>query len=330
MRLLLILLLFPAMVHAQGIGRPVDAFISEMVQKHDFDRAELVSLFEKVDRLDAVIRLVSPTPAPRPNWQAYRARFVNRERINGGIDYWKKHSRALSRAASRFSVPPEIIVAIIGMETLYGRHTGRFRVLDSLSTLAFDYPEAPNRESRMSYFRGELENALIYARHSGIDPLSLYGSYAGAVGLPQFMPGSIMKYGVDFDGDGKVDLLHSSADAIGSVANFLARHGWRKGEKLVFPASIRQGSGDWKSLSGGLSAKFSLKRLEAAGIYPKGSVKGAGFGLIDLQNGDQPAEYWLGTHNFFAITQYNRSYYYAMSVVDLGRALKLAHAQIIQ
>lgn len=326
---LLFLALFPVLLEAQGIGheREIDAFIGRMVEAHGFDRAELENLFTKIDRVEAVVRLASPAPSAKPkDWHAYRSLFVNRIRIEDGVIYWNKYRAALSRASAKYDVPPEIIVAIIGVETLYGRHTGSFRVLDALSTLAFDYPETSNRVARMAFFRSELENALVFARQAGVDPLSLYGSYAGAIGMPQFMPGSIMKYGVDFDGDGKIDLERSPVDAIGSVANFLAMHGWRKGEGLVYPASVGSGNEGWKSLAGDMSARFSLKKLESLGIRPGTDTPELDFGLIDLQNGDRPAQYWLGTDNFFAIAQYNRSYYYAMSVVDLGEAVKKARS----
>ncbi len=328
MKFLFLLLLFlPSGLEAQEIGheQEVDAFISLMVEKHGFEKAELEAVFGQVHRVDAVVRLVTPyPPAKKKDWQSYRARFVNPLRIELGVDYWERYHRALARASRRFAVPPEIIVAIIGIETFYGRNTGAFRVMDALSTLAFDYPETPNRQERTAFFRSELENALVFSRDSGIDPFSLYGSYAGAIGLPQFMPGSILKYGIDFDGDGKVDLVHSAPDAIGSVANFLAMHGWKRGVPLVFPASVR--SDRWESLSGGLSAQYSLRKLEAAGIFPKKKTPGLSFGLVDLQNENRPSQYWLGTANFFAIAQYNRSYYYAMSVVDLSRAVKHARA----
>ncbi len=298
-----------------------------MVKVHGFDKARLVSLFGKVERVDEVVRLVAAPAVSKPkNWRAYRALFVNRVRVEKGVRYWDRYRNALSRASRKYAVPPEIIIAIIGVETLYGRHTGTFRVMDALSTLAFDYPEAPNRKSRMMYFRSELENALVFAKRSGIDPMSLYGSYAGAIGLPQFMPGSIMKYGIDFDGDGRVDLMHSPVDAIGSVANFLAMHGWQADEGLVFPARIDSGKKDWHAFEGNSAAKFSLKDLESAGVFPDASVPDSLFGLVDLENGNKPTEYWLGTGNFFAITKYNRSYYYAMSVVDLSREVRKAHA----
>src|SRR5690606_12526765 len=183
------------------------------------------------------------------------------------------------------------------------------------------------QEARKRYFRGELENTLLLARESAIDPFSLYGSYAGAIGWPQFMPGSIRRYAVDFDGDGKVDLRNSPVDAIGSIANFLVKHGWKSGRPLVFPASIAPDSGAaWETFIGqGLQAKFSLPELETAGVTsPVAPPPDLLYGLVDLQNGAEPTEYWLGTDNFYAITQYNRSFFYAMSVIDLGRAVKQA------
>ncbi len=179
----------------------------------------------------------------------------------------------------------------------------------------------------MEYFRGELANTLLFARESGIDPFSLRGSYAGAVGWPQFMPGSIRSYAVDFDGDGKVDLRNSPVDAIGSIANFLVAHGWKRGEPTVFPANLDASSGNgWEMfLNQGLEAKFRLDEIRTAGIRP--TVEPPAdmlFGLVDLQNGGAPTEYWLGANNFFAITQYNRSFFYAMSVIDLGRAVRAA------
>jgi membrane-bound lytic murein transglycosylase B len=177
----------------------------------------------------------------------------------------------------------------------------------------------------MAYFRGELENTLLFARESHIDPFSLLGSYAGAIGLPQFMPGSIRQYAVDFDGDGKIDLRNSPVDAIGSVARFLVAHGWQRGEPIVFPANA-DSSEKWQRFIGqGLEAKFSQEEMKAAGVTPAVALPADMlFGLVDLQNGADPTDYWLGTDNFYAITQYNRSFFYAMSVNDLSRALRTA------
>lgn len=307
----------------------VAQFIDRMVELHGFDRAELQRLFDQVRHLDSVIRLMQPAPPSKPkNWNAYRARFVDPVRINAGVRFWNQYSDKLAQAEERFGVPAEIIVAILGVETIYGRNTGSFRVMDSVATLAFDYPDTPNRTARMDYFRGELENTLLFARQSGIDPFTLIGSYAGAIGLPQFMPGSIMRYAVDFDSDNVIDLRNSPADAIGSIANFLLQHGWRAGEPIVFPATVSEQDGrrDWEALIGqGLKASYSVEQLRAAGVRPAiEPLPDMLYGLIDLQNGTDPTEYWLATANFFAITYYNRSYFYAMSVVDLARAIRTA------
>jgi len=304
----------------------VGQFIERMAQHDGFEPLELQRLFGQVQRLDAVIQLIKPAPPSRPkDWRAYRARFVEPVRINAGVRFWNQYSDKLAQAEAQYGVPAEIIVAILGVETIYGRHTGNFRVLDAIATLAFDYPDTPNRVARMAYFQGELENTLLFARQADIDPFSLLGSYAGAVGWPQFMPGSILRYAVDFDGDGRIDLRNSPADAIGSIANFLVRHGWQAGAPIVFPASVAtDGSRDWESFIGqGLKASYSPEQLRAGGVTPGiEPLPEMRYGLVDLQNGDQPTEYWLGADNFFVITQYNRSYFYAMSVVDLSRAIR--------
>jgi membrane-bound lytic murein transglycosylase B len=309
----------------------VRQFIEHMASTHGFERSQLETLFRDVRHTARAIQLVMPAPPGKPkNWQAYRARFIDPVRINAGVAFWSAHADALARAHQKYGVPPEIIVAIIGVETVYGRHTGNFRVVDVLTTLGFDYPDKPNREARMRFFQGELENALLYAREAGIDPLALLGSYAGAIGWPQFMPGSIRRWAVDFDGDGRIDLRNSPVDAIGSVANFLVQHGWKPGEPVVFPASVEvdQDERRWEEFIGqGLEAKFALEELKAAGVQPAVEPPAdMRYGLVDLQNGLEPTEYWLGANNFFAITKYNRSYFYAMSVVDLARAVRVARA----
>lgn len=312
--------------------RSVSLFIDDMVTRHGFDRAALEATMNRARHADATIQLIKPAPASKPkNWGVYRARFVEPVRIDAGVRFWNEHADALERAERQYGVPAEIIVGILGVETLYGRNTGNFRVMDAIATLAFDYPDTPTREARMAFFRGELENTLLFARDAGIDPFSLLGSYAGAIGWPQFMPGAILRYAVDFDGDGRIDLRNSPVDAIGSVANYLMVHGWKRGEPIVFPAvaptdpdgANRIGS----FLNQGLEAKFEPGTLRAAGVRTITPVpEDMRFGLVDLQNGFEPTEYWLGGENFFAITRYNRSYFYAMSVVDLGHAVRSARS----
>jgi membrane-bound lytic murein transglycosylase B len=303
-------------------------FEQEMAGKHGFEPEALKALMSQVNYIDSAVQLVKPAPPGKPkNWQAYRDRFIEPVRVDAGVSFWNENAAALARAEATYGVPAEIIVGIIGVETVYGRNTGRFRVMDVLTTLAFAYPDTPNREARMNFFRGELENTLLLARKSNIDALSLVGSFAGAVGLPQFMPGSILAYGVDFDADGQIDLRNSAVDAIGSVANFLVQHGWKAGQSgpVAYQAQVSPDRA-WESFIGqGLEAKFSPEQLAAAGVVSNLTLPADRlFGLIDLQNGAEATEYWLATDNFFAITQYNRSYFYAMSVVELGRAVRLA------
>jgi len=301
-------------------------FADEMAARHGFTRAELDTLMRQVRFVESAVQLVKPAPPGKPkNWQAYSARFIEPIRINAGVRFWNENAEALQRAEATYGVPAEILVGIIGVETVYGRDTGRFRVLDTLTTLAFAYPEAPNQAARAAFFRSELENALLLARHENIDPFSLLGSFAGAVGLPQFMPGNILKYGVDFDGDGHVDLRGSTSDAIGSVANFLVQHGWnpRDTAPAVIQASVSPSRAWEPLLERGLSATLRPDELTAAGVTPDIPLpEGRLYGLVDLQNGAEPTEYWAASDNFFAITKYNRSYFYAMSVIDLGRAVR--------
>ena len=321
-----------------GKWQEVAGFIRHMVREHSFNQTELESIMRKTCYSESAIQLMQPAPPERPkNWRAYRARFVEPVRITSGAAFWEEYAGALERAETRYGVPAEIIVGIIGVETIYGRNTGNFRVMDAVTTLAFAYPETPTRQTRMEYFRRELEHTLLYARESGVDPFSLRGSYAGAIGLPQFMPGSIRRYAVDFDGDGKIDLRNSPVDAIGSIANFLVRHGWRRDQPIVFPASIgpsedNAGGNGWQSFIGqGLEAKFTLDELRAAGVVPGiEPPPETMLGLVDLQNGLEPTEYWLGAANFFALTRYNRSFFYAMSVLDLGRAVRTARCRLSQ
>ena len=321
-----------------GQWSEVGLFIDDMVARNGFDRAELNKVFSKAGYIDSAVTLMKPAPPGRPkNWTAYRLRFVEPGRINGGVQFWNKYEGELTRAEEQYGVPADIIVAIIGVETIYGGNTGNFRVMDAITTLAFDYPNTPTRDARMQFFRGELENTLLFARESHIDPFSLLGSYAGAIGLPQFMPSSIRQYAVDFNGDGKIDLRGEPVDAIGSVAHFLSVHGWRRGLPTAIPVQAPADdmtAQSWQAmLDKGLEATYSIDEVRAAGITPTGPKAVAAengdlkFGLVDLQNGNGPTEYWLGTDNFFAITKYNRSYFYAMSVIDLGRAIRAARQQ---
>jgi membrane-bound lytic murein transglycosylase B len=310
-----------------GQWKEVQQFMGDLEMKHGVPIAESEKLFLELRYIDAAVQLVKPAPPGKPkNWQAYSSRFIEPRRINAGAEFWNANRDTLARAEALYGVPPEIIVGIIGVETIYGRDMGKFRVLDVLATLAFSYPLSPNRDARMAFFRSELEAAIVSARETGLDPLSLTGSYAGAVGMPQFMPGNIYTLGVDFDGDGKVDLRNSAADAIGSVANFLVAHGWKRDEPapLVYAASVSPERAWEKYLDGGLEARYVGAEMVADGVNPLSPLPAGIYGLVDLQNGSEATEYWIGSNNFFSITKYNRSYFYAMSVVELGRAVKLS------
>lgn len=302
------------------------AFIDDMHDKHGFDKDELRKQLNRAHFLENVVQLINPPPPTKlKNWTVYRQRFIEPVRIKAGLAFWNKYAAELVRAETEYGVPAEIIVGIIGVETLYGRMAGKIRVMDALSTLAFAYPKTANRDARMAYFKSELEQTLLYARENNIDPFSLFGSFAGAVGWPQFMPGSIRRYAVDYDGDGKIDLRNSPSDSIGSVASFLSQHGWNKNAPLIFPITeIASDETRWLPLLGkSLEAQYSVDEFRRAGVIASDAPDTFLYGLVDLQDGERENLYWLGSENFFAITKYNRSFFYAMSVIDLGSAVKM-------
>lgn len=306
-----LLIVFCAPVHAATLSG-IPEFIDEMVSKHNFERAELESAFEHSRHIPQVIEAISRPSTFRP-WVEYRASFVNKERIRLGLKFWNRHHKALQRAEQKYGVPQEIILAVIGVETVYGLDVGKFRTLDALTTLAFDYPK------RAPFFRSELENYFLLAREQQFDLLSLQGSYAGAMGIPQFMPSSYRNYAVDFNGDGKVDLLGEAMDAIGSVANYLKGYGWVSGAKVAVQARI-----DEQVCAGDISTPRPLQAWLSAGVIPleKTGVEGSAR-LIDftVENGK---EFWLALDNFEVITRYNNSDFYAMSVFQLAEAVKAA------
>ncbi|MCL4800295.1 MAG: lytic murein transglycosylase B [Burkholderiales bacterium] len=294
----------------------VQAFIVEMVDRHGFVRKELDTLFGRA-RLDPdVLRLIAPPPPAERSWQGYRANFVNERRIAAGVEFWAENAAVLARAEARYGVPAEVIVGIIGIETAFGRNTGGFRVMDALATLAFDYPQ------RADFFRSELEQFLLFAREGGFDVLGVKGSYAGAIGIPQFMPGSYRRFAVDFDGDGRRDLLGSAADAIGSVGNFLREHGWERGAPAAFPARVRDDS--FRAfIDGGVKPRHPAAELRAAGVGFDATVPDdARTVLVELPSPDAPTEYRVGLQNFYVLTRYNRSSFYASAVLDLAGAIR--------
>ncbi len=308
-----------------------------MLTQHQFDSAEFDRIFEKVRFVEAAVQSMKPMPIGKPkNWKVYRSRFVETARVNAGLLFWERNEPVLQQVESEFGIPAEIIVGLIGVETIYGKNMGKFNAIDAITTLAFSYPDTPNKEQRSAFFKNELIQLLLWSRESKIDPLEIKASYAGAIGLCQFMPSSLRSYAIDFDHDGKIDLRGSETDAIGSVANYLVRHGWKKGLPYAFPASLYSTNLSQETenkelldiLGKGLRASFTLDQLKPRFTTPDANAPtNIMYGVIDLQNGDDPTEYWLGTENFFAITQYNRSYFYAMSVIDLGKAINLARTK---
>lgn len=297
----------------------VQAFIDEMVTRNGFDRDELQKLFGRIQRVDRVIDLMTAParPGARRIWSEYRGRFVDDFRINEGTAFWRRNAAPVKLASARSGVPEEIMVAVIGVETVYGRHTGDFRVADTLTTLGFDYP------ARAPYFRGELEQFLLYARENRIDPLTPRGSYAGATGLGQFMPTSLRRWAIDLDGDGRIDLLNSAADAVGSVGNFLKEHGWIEGKATHYGAAVVEPNRLDELVAAGPKPSFTVEQLYDRGVRATDEVPvGDLLVLADLPEGDNPTRYVLGTENFYAITRYNRSYFYAMAVIELAAALK--------
>jgi membrane-bound lytic murein transglycosylase B len=276
-------------------------------------------------RLPEVIRLVSPPPQGTPkNWAVYRTRFIEPRRIEAGVKFWRTHAAALSRAEAATGVPAEVVVGVIGVESIYGQHTGTFRVLDVLMTLSLDFPDIhPRKAERVTFFKKELTELLLLKRH-GVDPLRLKGSYAGAMGWPQFMPSSWNRFAVDFDGDGRIDLLNSPVDAIGSVANYFKAFGWQTGMPTHYSVTFDPATLDLEALMlPDILPTFSVASLKVKGALPgpEGHIHKGPLALIELQNGTAPPSYVLGTENFYAITRYNWSSYYAMAVIELAAAV---------
>ncbi len=307
-------------------------FADEVAARRDLDRDWTRATIGGARFLSNVPRLMLPAPAgTAKNWRIYRSRFIDPVRIEAGLRFWRANADTLARAEAEYGVPPEIIVGIVGVETIYGRNMGNFRVIDALATLAFDFPQShPRAAQRQAYFRGELESFLSIESRTAQDPMVPLGSYAGAMGMPQFMPSSIAKYAVDFDGDGRVDLIHSAADVIGSVASYFKGYGWRPGVPSVFP--VRFDEARLKKsvlLEPDILPSFSVDSFVAGGALLEGdALRHTGLlALIELQNGDDAPSYVAGTENFYVITRYNWSSYYAMAVLELGREVKAAMDQ---
>lgn len=313
----LILLLFLTPL-AQAADLPgIPAFIDEMVTQHQFKREELERAFKHAEYRPDVIEAITK-PATLKPWTEYRASFINPQRIDGGLAFWSKHAKALQRAEQQFGVPQEYILAIIGVETLYGRQMGKHRALDALTTLAFDYPR------RADFFRSELKSYLLLAREQDFNLLAVQSSYAGALGIPQFMPSNFRKYALDYNGNGKIDLINEPEDAIGSVAHYFKHYGWRSGEPVAMLAKVK----DDKRLGSPGEMRPVLSWGVDMGVTPleSGTAPLPPAWLLDLTV-EQGKEYWLVFDNFNVIMRYNTSSFYAMTVHQLAMALKAAKKQ---
>ncbi|MBK1646619.1 lytic murein transglycosylase B [Thiocapsa imhoffii] len=298
----------------------VDAFVREMTERHGFDADALRTLLAQAEYRQGIIDAMNRPYEGLP-WYRYQSLFVTPERIEGGSEYWRENQDTLARAHALHGVDPSIIVAIIGVETNYGRNLGQHAVIDALTTLGFAYPR------RARFFRGELESFLLLAREEGMDPLEPVGSYAGAMGKPQFIPSSYRAYAIDFDGDGRRDLWNSDADAIGSVANYLARHGWQPGAAIAFPVDLSAAPPPDLAIAekAPLEPNTTLAALTAAGLVAREAAAAqldptTAAILIRLEEPD--AAYWIGLRNFYVITRYNHSTLYAMAVYQLSQAIR--------
>ena len=306
----------------------VVAFADELAAAEGWDAAALREQLAQALNLPKVRQLILPAKVgTAKNWAAYRERFIEPKRIDAALAFWAEHEAALTRAESRYGVPADIVVGIIGVETFYGRITGGFKVLDALATLAFDFPdEHPRAAERQAFFRSELAEFLKLCRENHLDAAEMRGSYAGALGLPQFMPGSWRKHAVDFDGNGRIDLIASPVDAIGSVAHYLAAYGWKPGEATHY--SIRLPTDPItrrRLLAPDIKPTFTAADLLEAGAQPSEAARDhvGAMAVIELQNGPKkPTSVILGTQNFWVVTRYNWSAYYALAVIELGQAVK--------
>ena len=305
-----------AMANDLNKREDIQLFISEMQQKHGFDKTSLEKLFANTRLQPSIIKAIT-RPAEKKPWHAYRPIFLTQSRIELGVEFWDKHADLLKQAHQQYGVDPEIIVGIIGVETRYGRHTGNYRVIDALATLGFDYPP------RSKFFRSELKHYLLMTREENVDPLSLKGSYAGAMGQPQFISSSFRSYAIDFDKDGKRDIWNNPADAIGSVANYLARHGWQRGKKITQTITPSTNTDKKLLLEKALQPSHTVTSLRQKGFIgiDKKIADDAVAAVINLEGKTAP-EHWLGLKNFYVITRYNHSALYAMAVYQLAQEIR--------
>ncbi|NJM32126.1 MAG: lytic murein transglycosylase B [Limnobacter sp.] len=294
----------------------------QLQAQHNIPVARTLALLKEARYLPHVVKAVKPPNKPGVrDWDRYRSRFVEKFRIEKGIEFWNDNETALNQASQQFGVPPEVIVAIIGVETIYGRHLGKNRVLDSLATLAFDYPTG--QRDRSEFFTQELAAFIVLTENSHLDALQVEGSYAGAVGLGQFMPSSWQAYAVDGDGNGIIDLFGSKTDAIFSVANFLKVHGWEPGVSALIPVEIKQDRHLSTLLAPDIVPTFTPQEMVQQGLELKHqTLENEKLALIELVRSTGPSDYVVGGNNFYVVTRYNRSSFYATAVLELAQALR--------
>lgn len=302
----------------------VRAFIAELVRDTDLAQRDVERWLAAAKFQPRIVALMDRPLLEPPKWYVYAPPFLSAARIDAGVRFWRDNAQALARAEEVYGVPPEIVVAIIGVETFYGRNTGSYRVIDALATLAFDYPR------RAPFFRGELKEFLLLAHEQDFSPLVPRGSYAGAMGLPQFMPGSYRRFAVDFDGDGHADLWRDPTDVIGSVAHYLARHDWQRGQPVLAPAAVTSDgqASALRRLDGGISERRPLAAWQVDGVGLReaagpGTTEDEPVGLLLLEEGSDGAmSLWIAYPNFYVITRYNKSRLYAAAVWELAQRLR--------
>jgi len=312
-----------------GLRDDVVRFAEAVAERRELDVEWVKNALAQARFLPVVTRyIMPPTTGTAKNWAAYRARFVEPIRIRAGVAFWGANEKWLAMAEEVYGVPPEIVVGIVGVESIYGRQMGNFRIIDALATLAFDFPTG--RSDRSAFFKDELESWFVLCKSEGIDPVAWKGSYAGAIGMAQFMPSSFNKYAVDLDGDGHVNLHDSAADVIGSVAHYLAEFGWKRGLPVRFAVQPPTDTADRAALLvPDIVPTFSVEEMQARGAVLPAEAAGvdSALALVELQNGSAAPSYVAGTSNFYAVTRYNWSSYYALAVVELGEAVKAARGR---
>lgn len=319
---ILLCLLISNIVYASNLAQGIDVekFINEMVDEHHFDKNELEQLFAQVEIKQSILDAMSRPAEKSKSWHEYRKIFLTKKRIKKGVKFWQENKELLDYAEQVYGVPVEIIVAIIGVETYYGQLQGSYRVMDALSTLAFNYPK------RSKFFRSELKHYLLMSQEQKFAPLEKKGSYAGAMGMGQFMPSSFQSYAVDFDGDGKKNIWTNNSDAIGSVANYFERHGWQQGQSVTDKVSLMKKNSITMDdrCKRSCKLKLTIADYKNKGIQADTGLDDATKAILLILKQKKNKEYWLGYNNFYVISRYNHSTLYSMAVYQLSQEIKQA------